>query len=169
MRVYFGGRLFVSSVLRRLPPVLGKAALSGFATALCCYHLAIGPKRSGAEVGEAVTVCLEDEIDIARGAMLTSVDEPASVGKSFEAMVVWMSDKPLQVGAPYLIKAGAAGEYTLTALNPFISPAMLCVFSLTSTKRALQLIIITVLIGNETVLTSLQFVQYLLATSYQPR
>ncbi|MBL9080105.1 MAG: ABC transporter permease [Planctomycetes bacterium] len=34
--------------------VLGKATLSGYLVALCCYHLGTGPKRSGAEVGEAV-------------------------------------------------------------------------------------------------------------------
>ncbi len=34
--------------------VLLKATLSGWLVALCCYHLGTGPKRSGAEVGEAV-------------------------------------------------------------------------------------------------------------------
>lgn len=34
--------------------VLLKAALSGYLVALSCYHLATGPKRSSAEVGEAV-------------------------------------------------------------------------------------------------------------------
>jgi phospholipid/cholesterol/gamma-HCH transport system ATP-binding protein len=34
--------------------VLLKSTLSGYLVALCCYHLGIGPKRSGAEVGEAV-------------------------------------------------------------------------------------------------------------------
>lgn len=34
--------------------VLGKSSLSGYLVALCCYHLGTGPKRSGAEVGEAV-------------------------------------------------------------------------------------------------------------------
>lgn len=34
--------------------VLGKASLSGYLVALCCYHLGTGPKRSGAEVGAAV-------------------------------------------------------------------------------------------------------------------
>ncbi len=34
--------------------VLGKSTLSGYLVALCCYHLGTGPKRSGAEVGEAV-------------------------------------------------------------------------------------------------------------------
>ena len=34
--------------------VLAKSALSGYLVALCCYHLGTGPKRSGAEVGQAV-------------------------------------------------------------------------------------------------------------------
>ena len=34
--------------------VLTKSTLSGFLVALTCYHLGTGPKRSGAEVGEAV-------------------------------------------------------------------------------------------------------------------
>jgi ABC-type lipoprotein export system ATPase subunit/ABC-type transporter Mla maintaining outer membrane lipid asymmetry permease subunit MlaE len=38
--------------------VLGKAALSGYAIAIACYHLGTGPKRSGAEVGEAVNASI---------------------------------------------------------------------------------------------------------------
>jgi phospholipid/cholesterol/gamma-HCH transport system permease protein len=38
--------------------VLGKATLSGYLVALCCYHLGTGPKRSGAEVGEAVNAAI---------------------------------------------------------------------------------------------------------------
>ena len=34
--------------------VVVKAALSGYLVAVTCYHLGIGPKRSGAEVGDAV-------------------------------------------------------------------------------------------------------------------
>lgn len=34
--------------------VLAKSTLSGYLVALTCYHLGTGPKRSGAEVGEAV-------------------------------------------------------------------------------------------------------------------
>jgi phospholipid/cholesterol/gamma-HCH transport system permease protein len=34
--------------------VLAKSTLSGYLVAVCCYHLGTGPKRSGAEVGEAV-------------------------------------------------------------------------------------------------------------------
>ena len=34
--------------------VLAKTTLSGYLIAVTCYHLGTGPKRSGAEVGEAV-------------------------------------------------------------------------------------------------------------------
>lgn len=37
-----------------LRAALGKSALSGYLVALVCYHLGSGPKRSGADVGEAV-------------------------------------------------------------------------------------------------------------------
>lgn len=38
--------------------VLTKSALSGYLVALCCYHLGTGPKRSGAEVGQAVNAAI---------------------------------------------------------------------------------------------------------------
>jgi ABC-type transporter Mla maintaining outer membrane lipid asymmetry permease subunit MlaE len=34
--------------------VVAKACLSGYLVALTCYHLGLGPKRSGADVGDAV-------------------------------------------------------------------------------------------------------------------
>lgn len=41
-----------------LRTVLLKSSLSGYLVALCCYHLATGPKRSGQEVGEAVNASI---------------------------------------------------------------------------------------------------------------
>lgn len=38
--------------------LLAKTTLSGYLVALCCYHLGTGPKRSGAEVGEAVNAAI---------------------------------------------------------------------------------------------------------------
>jgi phospholipid/cholesterol/gamma-HCH transport system permease protein len=38
--------------------ILGKSTLSGYLVALCCYHLGTGPKRSGADVGEAVNTAI---------------------------------------------------------------------------------------------------------------
>ncbi len=52
----------------------------------------------------AVTVCLEDEIDISRGDMLALPDNLPHAGRRFEATVVWMNQKPLQPNRPYLLK-----------------------------------------------------------------
>ncbi|MEJ2132615.1 MAG: sulfate adenylyltransferase subunit CysN, partial [Gammaproteobacteria bacterium] len=42
----------------------------------------------------AVTLTLDDEIDVSRGDMLVSADNLAKVQDRFEANVVWMSDEP---------------------------------------------------------------------------
>ena len=57
-----------------------------------------------AELGQSVTLELEDEIDISRGDMLVSPDESPVLSRSFDAMVVWMNQNPLEVGRTYLAK-----------------------------------------------------------------
>ena len=59
-----------------------------------------------AYIDQAVTLTLNDEIDISRGDMLVRpVDEP-EVGNRFTANVVWMADAPLETGRLYDIKLG---------------------------------------------------------------
>ena len=56
---------------------------------------------------EAVTVELEDEIDLSRGEMLVHagrVDELPEISNHFRAMVVWMHEDPLVVGRTYIAK-----------------------------------------------------------------
>jgi sulfate adenylyltransferase large subunit len=55
----------------------------------------------------SVTVCLEDEIDISRGDMLVHAENAPHSGRRFEAMVVWMNEKPLEPHRPYLLKQTA--------------------------------------------------------------
>ncbi len=55
---------------------------------------------------QAVTITLEDEIDISRGDMLVKPNNTPRVEQAFEAMVVWMHDTPLREGRDYLIKSG---------------------------------------------------------------
>jgi sulfate adenylyltransferase large subunit len=55
----------------------------------------------------SVTVRLEDEIDISRGDMLVAVDRAPSVSGTVEATLVWMSERPLHAGRPYLLKHAA--------------------------------------------------------------
>ncbi|MBI1786561.1 MAG: sulfate adenylyltransferase subunit CysN [Acidobacteria bacterium] len=52
----------------------------------------------------AVTLCLEDEIDISRGDMLVHPRNVPQVGRHIEAQVVWMNARPLRTRHPYLIK-----------------------------------------------------------------
>ena len=52
----------------------------------------------------SVTVRLEEEIDVSRGDMLVHVDNVPDVARSFEAMLVWMSERPLDAAKSYLLK-----------------------------------------------------------------
>ncbi len=52
----------------------------------------------------AVTLTLEDDIDISRGDMLCHVNNVPDVSREIEAMIVWMSEEPMVAGKPYLIK-----------------------------------------------------------------
>ena len=66
----------------------------------------IGPggELDAAEAGDAVTVTLADEIDIARGDMLVAARARARVADQFAAHLVWMAVEALQPGRSYLIK-----------------------------------------------------------------
>ena len=55
----------------------------------------------------SVTLKLKDEIDLSRGDMLVSPDNPPHVSQRFQAMVVWMNAQPLEAGRNYLIKQSA--------------------------------------------------------------
>jgi len=52
----------------------------------------------------AVTLTLEDEIDVSRGDMLVRPDNVPQMSDTFDATVVWMSDQPLVPGKSYLFK-----------------------------------------------------------------
>lgn len=53
---------------------------------------------------QAVTVCLDRELDISRGAMLVHPDNLPRVAKEIEAFIVWFDTAPMQTGVPYLFK-----------------------------------------------------------------
>ncbi len=57
--------------------------------------------------GQAVTLTLEDEIDISRGDVLAKPDARPEVSDQFQAHLIWMSEDELIPGRPYLIKIGA--------------------------------------------------------------
>jgi bifunctional enzyme CysN/CysC len=61
-----------------------------------------------AVAGQSVTVVLGDEIDVSRGDILCSDDQPAEIADQFEAHVIWMDDHEMLPGRPYLIKLGTS-------------------------------------------------------------
>ncbi|MGK4343952.1 sulfate adenylyltransferase subunit CysN [Ectopseudomonas oleovorans] len=54
--------------------------------------------------GQAITLTLEDEIDVSRGDMLVHADNRPQVSDSFEAMLVWLGEEPMLPGKKYDIK-----------------------------------------------------------------
>ena len=60
-----------------------------------------------ATAGQAVTLTLDDEIDISRGDVIAAAGDPPEVADQFAAHLLWMSDAPLLPGRPYWLKIGA--------------------------------------------------------------
>ncbi|MBB5322101.1 sulfate adenylyltransferase subunit CysN [Marinobacter oulmenensis] len=63
-------------------------------------------KMEEAFIDQAITLTLEDEIDISRGDMLVKVADEPEVANRFNANIVWMIDDPLETGRLYDIKLG---------------------------------------------------------------
>ena len=57
--------------------------------------------------GQSITITLDDEIDVARGDVICTADQPAAVADQFETHVLWMGDEPMLPDRPYLIKIGS--------------------------------------------------------------
>ncbi|MFN8052975.1 MAG: sulfate adenylyltransferase subunit CysN [Acidimicrobiales bacterium] len=77
---------------------------SGFASRIARIDTMDGP-RSEAFAPMAVTMLLEDEIDISRGDMICRPNNQPQVGQDIEAMICWMTEQSsLTVGAKLAIK-----------------------------------------------------------------
>ncbi|BES70712.1 sulfate adenylyltransferase subunit CysN [Marinobacter nanhaiticus D15-8W] len=59
-----------------------------------------------AYIDQAVTLTLEDEIDVSRGDMLVKQDDEPLVSNKFDAHLVWMIDQPMAKDRLYDIKLG---------------------------------------------------------------
>ncbi|HYP37860.1 MAG TPA: sulfate adenylyltransferase subunit CysN [Stellaceae bacterium] len=68
--------------------------------------------------GDAITLTLESETDIARGDLLADPGAPPEFVDQFAAHVIWLSEHPLVPGRSYLLKNGARTvPATVTALK----------------------------------------------------
>ena len=71
-----------------------------------------------ASAGDAVTLTLEDEIDVSRGDLLVHPQAPAEFADQFAAHLVWMKDDTLVPGRSYWLKSGTRTlSATVTALK----------------------------------------------------
>jgi len=59
-----------------------------------------------AVAGQAVTLTLEDEIDVSRGDVLAEAGSPPGVTDQFQVSMVWMHEEHMLPGRPYLMKIG---------------------------------------------------------------
>jgi sulfate adenylyltransferase subunit 1 len=57
-----------------------------------------------AVVGQSVTILLEEYLDISRGDMLSSAERPATLLKTVNADVCWLSEEPLDLRRKYWLK-----------------------------------------------------------------
>jgi sulfate adenylyltransferase subunit 1 len=57
-----------------------------------------------AVAGQSVTILLNEYLDISRGDMLSSADQPASLLKTVSADICWLSEEPLDLRRKYWLK-----------------------------------------------------------------
>ena len=68
-----------------------------------------------ARMDQAITITLEDEIDISRGDMICTPNQPNEVADQFQAHLIWMDDTRLFPGRQYIIRTAnmsVAGSVT---------------------------------------------------------
>ncbi len=59
-----------------------------------------------AQSGQAVTLCLDEEIDISRGDVIAAASGPPEVSDQFACHLLWMGESPLLPGRPYQLRLG---------------------------------------------------------------
>ena len=57
-----------------------------------------------ADAGQSVTLTLADEVDCARGDIITAAADPPAAADRFEASIVWLDSDPLVPGRTYTLK-----------------------------------------------------------------
>ncbi len=58
--------------------------------------------------GQAITLTLDDELDISRGDVIAAAQDAPQVSDQFAAHVLWLDAQPLLPGRPYWLKIGTA-------------------------------------------------------------
>ena len=80
-------------------------AASGQSSSIARIVTADGDLKA-AQAGDAVTLVLDDEIDVSRGDVLADPANLPEYADQFAADIVWMDEAPLLPGRPYLFRIG---------------------------------------------------------------
>ncbi len=71
--------------------------------------------------GQAVTIVLEDQIEVSRGNMLVAPDNRPNVADQFQAHIVWFDHSPMMPGRSYILRTEVDSvNATITALRHHI-------------------------------------------------
>ncbi|MDG1733105.1 MAG: sulfate adenylyltransferase subunit CysN [Thalassotalea sp.] len=97
-----GGVINIGDVITALP--------SGKTSSVKSIVTADGELES-AFVNQAVTITLNDEIDVSRGDVIVKSNKLATISDNFAATIVWMSEAALQPGKEYELKIGTKNTY----------------------------------------------------------
>ena len=98
----FSGQIVSGSIEKGDPIVVLPSGVSSKVAAIDTYDGEI----DSAFAPMSITLLLEDEIDISRGDVIAHSSNPPQVSRHIEAMVVWMSEQPLDTTRAYWIKHG---------------------------------------------------------------
>jgi bifunctional enzyme CysN/CysC len=98
------------------------SATTGRATAIAKI-LRSGREVTSATAGDALTVVLKDELDVARGDLLVPPDHPIGVTDQMAATLVWMSEQAMLPGRSYIMRIGAQEiPASVTRIRHIIDP-----------------------------------------------
>ncbi len=72
-----------------------------------------------AGAGDAITITLDDEVDVGRGDVLSRPAERPDVSDQFAAHLIWMDEDPLVLGRSYILRVGTqtASSAKVTAIE----------------------------------------------------
>ncbi len=92
------------------------AVLPSGLTARVSQIITFDGRRAAANAGDAVTLTLDRQIDIARGDMLAAPTQPPLRGQSFQARLIVLNDDGLDPGKHYWLKS--SGRRQRVKVNP---------------------------------------------------
>jgi bifunctional enzyme CysN/CysC len=98
----YAGTVASGAIAAGDPVVVAASGQTTFVKELLTYEGA----QASAQSGDAITITLTDEVDVARGDILVGEASRPEVSDQFAAHVIWMSDQALIPGRSYLARIG---------------------------------------------------------------